>query len=75
MKKIIILCLLASCSPLSELIIQEPEEDLVSGIPTTKSSSNSGPKIDYFKALHYAQSNHITMLVKHIEKEDINNQQ
>lgn len=67
MKRIIpFLLLIASCSPLSELIIQEPEEDVVIGLPSTKADGNPATRLNYHKALHIAQSNHITMIVKHV---------
>ncbi|MBO4671431.1 MAG: hypothetical protein J5640_06280 [Bacteroidales bacterium] len=69
MRKVVLILFLVSCSPLSELIIQEPKEELVSAEPWTKSSVYT-TRLNYHKAVHFAQSNHINMIIKHVQLKD-----
>lgn len=61
---------LMACSQLSELTVHEPSEQAYSKIPMTKASEQQSQRLNYNKALHYAQSNHITMIIKHVAFRD-----
>ena len=62
--------IIIACSQLSELIVQEPSEETASIVPMTKAGEQQPQRLNYYKALHYAQSNHITMIIKHVAFRD-----